>query len=214
MDLAVGTKFTISDKTYIVSEGHQSCGHCAFINDDCAGIRAIIGNCSMRCRADRKNVVFKEIKAMNQINIDIPEGMVIDAENSDLAKGIIKFKKHYADYAEVVKTIEETVGKHSFFAAMDTTYAEHRDYVVAYAKFLDVVQYYNGEWVFNPTTENETGYCIALDNPGHTYIVMQMNTCVNVYFGQALFKTREAAQKVIDNPNFRALLDIVYKYKK
>lgn len=28
----------------------------------------------------------------NQLTIDIPEGMEIDLENSDLAKGIIKFK--------------------------------------------------------------------------------------------------------------------------
>lgn len=29
----------------------------------------------------------------NQLTIDIPEGMEIDLENSNLAKGIVRFKK-------------------------------------------------------------------------------------------------------------------------
>lgn len=34
----------------------------------------------------------------NQLTIDIPEGMEIDLENSDLAKGIVKFKKKDITY--------------------------------------------------------------------------------------------------------------------
>lgn len=31
----------------------------------------------------------------NQLTINIPEGMEIDLENSDLAKGIVRFKQKY-----------------------------------------------------------------------------------------------------------------------
>ena len=48
-------------------------------------------------RTDGIPIVFKEIKNMeiknNQLNIEIPEEMEIDLGNSDLTKGIVKFKK-------------------------------------------------------------------------------------------------------------------------
>ena len=40
----------------------------------------------------------------NQLTIDIPEGMEIDAENSDLTKGVIKFKPKDITYNDDTET--------------------------------------------------------------------------------------------------------------
>ena len=37
----------------------------------------------------------------NQLTINIPEGMEIDLENSDLANGIVKFKQSTITYADI-----------------------------------------------------------------------------------------------------------------
>ena len=42
----------------------------------------------------------------NQLTIDIPEGMEIDLENSDLAKGIVRFKQSTITYEDVEDTLK------------------------------------------------------------------------------------------------------------
>ena len=74
---------------------------------------SIFGECSSIVRSDGKSVAFKEIpktkeqdvynvdplyKTNNElmpIQIDVPKDFIIDTENSDLAKGIIKFKNKW-----------------------------------------------------------------------------------------------------------------------
>ena len=59
-----------------------------------ASIRESLGLC---VDIARTGIIFKELNNMeiknNQLTIDIPEGMEIDLENSDLAKGIVRFKQ-------------------------------------------------------------------------------------------------------------------------
>ena len=96
MERKIDEVFTCNGKLYQVIKG-LSCKDCAFSNTLCHSFQTLVaGTCTPGSRKDNLNVIFKEIKGMeiknNQLIIDIPEGMEIDVEHSDLSKGIIKFK--------------------------------------------------------------------------------------------------------------------------
>lgn len=98
----LGEIFTYNGKIYQVVKS-DTCANCAFRENDCSIIRSRIGLCVSSIRFDKTNVVFKEIKMEiknNQLTIDIPEGMEIDLENSDLAKGIVRFKQSTITYED------------------------------------------------------------------------------------------------------------------
>lgn len=108
MERKIGEVFTYNGKTYQVVKS-DTCMECVFRENECSIFRSRIGLCTTGTRFDKTDVVFKEINNMeiknNQLTIDIPEGMEIDLENSDLAKGIVKFKKKNIIYEDVEDTI-------------------------------------------------------------------------------------------------------------
>lgn len=104
MERKIGEIFTYEGKTYQVVESIV-CAHCAFRGNLCGLIEPSAGSCMPSNRLDKTSVIFKEINNMeiknNQLTIDIPEGMEIDIENSDLAKGIIRFKRKWLTIEEM-----------------------------------------------------------------------------------------------------------------
>lgn len=92
MERKIGEIFTCDGKTYQVVKGDG----CCILHDHCFSIKESLGPCVDVSRTDKTSIIFKEINNMeiknNQLTIDIPEGMEIDLENSDLAKGIVRFK--------------------------------------------------------------------------------------------------------------------------
>ena len=101
MERKIGEIFTYNGKTYQVVKSDM-CMDCAFRENECSIIRSRIGLCTTSTRSDKTDVVFKEINNMeiknNQLTIDIPKGMEIDLENSDLTKGIVKFRHRLINY--------------------------------------------------------------------------------------------------------------------
>ena len=104
MERKIGEIFTYNNKTYQVVEVEtdEECKGCAFEFSSCC--MSLLGDCSPTHRTDGASVIFKEINNMgnNQLTIDIPEGMEIDLENSDLAKGIVKFRSKWLTIAEII----------------------------------------------------------------------------------------------------------------
>lgn len=101
MERKIGEIFTYGDKRYQVVKVDfgTGCIGCAFKTSGCSKYKSLLGHCPYIFRRDNTGVIFKlinnnnmEIKN-NQLIIDIPEEMEIDTENSNLAKGIVKFKK-------------------------------------------------------------------------------------------------------------------------
>lgn len=110
MERKLGEIFTYNGKIYQVVKS-DTCANCAFRKNNCSIIRSHIGLCVSSIRFDKTNVVFKEIInnmeiKNNQLTIDIPEGMEIDLENSDLAKGIVRFKQSTITYEDVEDTLK------------------------------------------------------------------------------------------------------------
>lgn len=210
MERKLGEVFTYNEERYQVVKG-SLCNSCAFIkNGSCYSLNELLGPCDCTKRSDKTNVIFKKIKDMeiknNQLTIDIPEGMEIDLENSDLAKGIVKFKKKDITYDDILQ-------------ACPTNFSGLRvrnhciDKILAISQLMNIAKFYNKNWDYNASDDNSIGYAIYygahLGNGGYLYNTI--NPRSSVYYGVPVFKNKEDAQAVIDNPNFRSILDAIYK---
>lgn len=187
------------------------CANCAFRENDCSIIRSRISLCVSSIRFDKTNVIFKEIKMEiknNQLTIDIPEGMEIDLEDSDLVKGIIKFKPKYITYNKIFNSFNSVINTNVYIHSNDTKKAK------ALAQLINIARYFNKDWNYNVDDDKTIGYAIyygahLVDNGGYRYNAISPQA--SVYYGNPVFKNKTDAQYVINNPNFRSILDAIYK---
>ena len=203
MERKIGEIFTYNDKTYQVVKGTK-CIYCN-IGRMCILKASIIGPCTPSTRSDKTDVVFKEINNMeiknNQLTIDIPEGMEIDLENSNLAKGIVRFKQSIITYEDVEDTLKLGINCKSIMVNKNNV-----SKLVALSKLMNIAKYYNKDWKPDWNNSDKSKYYIRY-NTG-TYAV----DCNYTYnYGNIFFKNKKDAQAVIDNPNFRDILDAIYK---
>ena len=239
-EFAIGSKIEYMNKLYeVVAQTY--CDNCSIANicsnndvakNDSDNLLSrdkrisIFGECSPICRTDRKSVVFKEIpadddvydvevlykndKELLPIRINIPSGYTIDIENSDLANNIIKFKRKWLSLEQLYKLAKES------------NHVTHRDSIkyfsdsklVALANLMDIARYFNGDWKYDITKEENIGYMIAYDKTRteeDAYQVVHINSDTDMYFGNIMFKNKADAQYVIDNPNFKDILDKIFK---
>ena len=203
MERKIGEIFIYKDKTYQVVEVEidEECKGCAFEFSSCC--TSLLGDCSPTHRTDGTSVIFKEINNMenNQLTINIPKGMEIDLENSDLAKGIVKFKKKDITYDDILQSYATDFG--------GIRVPNHCiDKILAISQLMNIAKYYNGDWKPNWRSLTESKYYIYYSTRSNTYGVSNTSSTkyINIYF--RLYKDAKA---VIDNPNFRNILDTIYK---
>ena len=203
MERKIGEIFIYKDKTYqaVEVEIDEECKGCAFEFSSCC--TSLLGDCSPTHRTDGASVIFKEINNMgnNQLTIDIPEGMYIDLENSDLAKGIVKFKKKYITYDDILQECPTNFG-----GLRVRNHCINK--IIAISQLMNIAKYYNKDWNPNWKSLMESKYYIYYSTRSNTYGVA--NTSSTKY-GNIYFRSYKDAQAVIDNPNFRDILDAVYK---
>lgn len=191
---------------------------------------SIFGECSNYNRADGASVVFKEVPKddskyeyykisplwvynnptqLRPIELVLPNGYEIDVESSDLSKGIIRFKRKWLSLEQLYKIAKES------------NHITHRDAIkhftniklVALANLMDIARYFNGDWNFNSKKDNHgfaiTSYYKTTGYPH--YNVIAIDSTSDIYYGNPVFKNEADAQYVIDNPNFRDILDNIFK---
>ena len=206
MERKIGEIFTYQGKLYQVVES-TTCKDCAFKDRMCSLIKSHIGSCTSSIRHDKISIIFKKVNNMeiknNQLTIDIPEGHIIDVEHSDLSKGIIKFKKSnitYKDIEDALNLEEDLTG----VACNINNVAK----LSAIDKLINIANYYNKGWKPDWNNGNEFKYHIVFDYFDDMYKTRSKSQTYNnaIYFAH-----REDAQAVIDNPNFREILDVIYK---
>ena len=225
MERKLGEIFTCNGKLYQVVKGF-SCNDCAFIeNGNCYLDDKLLGPCAYTERTDRTSVIFKEINNMeikdNQLIIDIPEGYEIDKENSTFE--CIKFKpiKKYLTYKEIAEKLNKDT---CFFIAKGEiqSYSQYASYdnpgvansyrqiekILAINQLMNIAKYYNGDWKPDWSNIDKYKYSITYNGMDDTYAVdyNSIYTYSDIYF-----KNKEDAIAVINNPNFRDILDAVYK---
>lgn len=136
----------------------------------------------------------------NKLVIDIPKGMEVDVEKSDLKAGIIAFKKKEISYADVLSAL---AGKG--VCPADIKVPEMiAGKIIALARLMTIAKYYNGDWKPDWNSQEYKHNIMRTSEYGIT-------SCCNYNEGAIYFKNKEDAQAVIDNPNFRSILDAIYK---
>lgn len=189
----------------------------------------IFGECSSVARSDGKSVIFKEVQEdtsdenfykitplftdsnhiqLRPIEIALPNGCEIDVKSSDLNKGIVRFKRKWLTLEQIYKLANDNDYITSRSAIKDFS----DDKLAAIANLIDIARYFNGDWKYNVTKEN-VGYAIAyykfVAEPH--YSVCKIDNSVYTYYGNPVFKNEADAQYVIDNPNFKDILDKIFK---
>lgn len=139
----------------------------------------------------------------NQLTIDIPEGMEIDMENSDFAKGIVKFRQSNITY----KNIKDTLNIEIDFKVIVVN-INNISKLRAMNKLMNIAKYYNGDWKPNWSNSKENKYCIKFDYHKDRFYVDYNNS---IGAGDVFFKNSEDARAIINNPNFKSTLNTVYK---
>ena len=200
MERKIGEIFTCDGKTYQVVKG-ITCVGCCILHDHCFSIRESLGPCADANRSDKTGIIFKEINNMenSQLTIDIPEGMEIDLENSNLAKGIVKFKKKDITYDDI---LQECPTNFSGLRVRNHCI----DKILAISKLMNIAKHYNGDWEPDWNNQDEYKYFIICNRGTYKVDHGWTSICSNIYF-----KNKKDAQAVIDNPNFRSILDSIYK---
>ena len=194
---------------------------------------SIFGECSSIVRSDGKSVAFKEIpktkeqnvynvgtlyKTNNElmpIQIDLPNGYVIDKEHSDFDKGIIAFKNKWLTLEQLYKSAKDN-NYHTYLSEIkdstDDKSCTVKDKLIALANLMDIASYFNRGWNYDFTKEcvgYSIVYCKSVKE-SH-YSIRETDNYFHTYYGNPVFKNEADAQYVIDNPNFRDILDKIFK---
>lgn len=156
-----------------------------------------------------------------EIKIQAPEGYEIDKENSTFER--IRFKPIKKDitYEDVCNTLfkndtgyfVDQYGKVNFynigtnrFNTNNAPNGRQLKKLLALNQLLNIAEYYNN---LHPKQGNYP-YCITFEEScGYSKGIYDLN--YPLYGLVALFNQAEDAQAVIDNPNFREILDTIYK---
>lgn len=240
-EFAIGSKIDYNGKTYeVVNRAScDTCSLKAICsnndvdksNSDVSMLRderiRIFGECSSVARSDGKSVVFAEVKEFKEddvydidvlykndkellpIKINIPNGYVIDEETSDLLNGIINFKSKWLTIEQIYKLVEDN----NYLTNRSSIISFRDGKLIALANLMDIARYFNGDWNYR-IRGNNCGYMIAYDKTRteeDNYQVVHINSDTDMYFGNIMFKNEADAQYVIDNPNFRTILDKIFK---
>jgi hypothetical protein len=156
-----------------------------------------------------------------ELKIQVPEGYEIDKENSTLE--CIRFKPIKKDitYDDVCNSIFksgyyiDSSGNILHCTECDdsvkidknnATNKKQLEKVLALNQLLNIAEYYNR---IHPR-QNSTQYYIAKKDKNE-YDIVGYEWLQYVLGVVALFNSKEDALAVIDNPNFRKILDTVYK---
>ena len=194
----------------------------------------IFGECSSLRRPDSKSIVFIEIPnnkskddskdeyykvlplwiddnntELKPVEFDLPKDYVIDKEHSDLDKGIIRFKNKWLTLEQLYKNYKNRA---YHFAYRDSIKDFSNNKLVAIANLMDITSYFNKGWSYD-VNQNVVGYLISYDRfvKEPCYNIRKNNSTTDVYYGNPVFKNEADAQYVIDNPNFRDILDKIFK---
>lgn len=156
-----------------------------------------------------------------ELKIQVPEGYEIDKENStfecikfksirnditykDICKKLFRKGYYYfgdrGEIREIVEFEDKTCADKN-----NAAYIKQLDKVLALNKLLNIAEYYN-----RLHTTNIKSTAIEYDGVNQKYYTSGIS--LKYLRGiSAIFNRKEDAQTVIDNPNFREILDTIYK---
>ena len=155
-----------------------------------------------------------------EVKIQVPDGYEIDKENSKFEH--IKFKpiKKYITYKDVCNKLFKNFqgylisgyGQIEYFSyesdkfePNSATNRKQLDRLLALNQLLNITEYYNRQHV-----KFDKCYTILYNKNNKKYIISE-DTLPYSFGIKPIFNRMEDVQAVIDNPNFKEILDMVYK---
>lgn len=169
--------------------------------------------------------VINEPKTNNmktkEIKINVPEGYDIDKENSTfecVKSKPIKKELTYEDVAEELFSSSlftlDTIGRichvcstGSKFDKYNATSKKQLERLFALNQLFNIAEYYNKK---SPKEEKKI-HCINFDKRNLEYFIQDYTSSIVVRGLIPIFNNREDAKAVIDNPNFKEILNLIYK---
>lgn len=139
----------------------------------------------------------------NKLIINITDGMEIDLQNSNFDTGVIKFKNKEMTYEEIKASLR--LNENLICISVDDNNSAK---LCAIDRLICIAKFYNGDWKPDWSNIDEHKFHILYDNRDGIYTT-DYNTTYSA--NMVYFKHREDAQAVIDNPNFREILDAMFK---
>lgn len=158
-----------------------------------------------------------------EIKIQVPKGYEIDEENStfkcikfkpikrdityeDVCNSILETGYYTNSYGEIVGSIIHAVNLRT--GKNNATNTKQLERLLALNQLLNIAEYYNRK----SKITKELRYKITYIEYTGKYGISFHNVGDDIEYGiSALFNRQEDTQAVIDNPNFREILDMVYK---
>lgn len=99
----------------------------------------------------------------NKLIIDIPKGMEVDIENTDLTKGIVRFKEKPKKYQDIFGALVKNLPYGAYRLAKSNECK-----LIALDKLMNIAKYYNGDWEPDWNTR-ESKYYIYYKNSEDKY---------------------------------------------
>lgn len=154
-----------------------------------------------------------------ELKIEIPVGYEIDKDHSTFERIIFKPIKKDITYEDVCNKLFERNTSYSInqygkidnfclashrFDVNNASNKEQLEKLLALNQLLNIAEYYN------KLHGNGVNSVIKYDKIKQTYVVTK--ACTMYTYGiRAIFNRTDDAQAVIDNPNFREIIDTIYK---
>ena len=156
-----------------------------------------------------------------EVKINIPKGYEIDKENSTFECIKFRLSKKYITYEDCCEKLFSNIGYYTSSHGEIISDGYYDEYITdpnnapnrkQLERLLALNQLMNIAYYYNHHKYVEKGYIIAYNREGCCYEVMDDN---NSYYKltaiDPIFEKIEDAQAVIDNPNFRGILDTLCK---
>ena len=158
-----------------------------------------------------------------ELKIQVPDGYEIDKENSTFECIKFKLAKKYITYKDVGNKlfknfqgylisgygqIEDFSYESDKFESNSATNRKQLDRLLALNKLLNIAEYYNRKSKITSGLRYKIAY---IEYTQHYDIHFHIVGDYIEYGISVIFNRMEDAQAVIDNPNFKEILDVVYK---
>lgn len=155
-----------------------------------------------------------------ELKIQVPDGYEIDKENSTFECIKSKLAKKYITYKDVGNKLFKNFqgylisgyGQIEYFSyesdkfePNSATNRKQLDRLLALNQLLNITEYYNRQHV-----KFDKCYTILYNKNNKKYIIAE-DTLPYSFGIKPIFNRMEDVQAVIDNPNFRGIIDMVYK---
>lgn len=154
-----------------------------------------------------------------EVKIQVPEGYEIDKENStfeyikfkpikknityeDICEKLFKDSYHFIDGGGLINLY---TGQKYKFNKNNASNHQQLKRILALNQLLNIAEYYNAEVEIKCNL-----YLISYNTITEKYEILSDDTN-NIFGSNVYFYNKQDARAVIDNPNFREILDTIYK---